>query len=622
MSPRRLPPLLVALLVACGTSGTPGTPPGGDLPAIEVVAPDVVPGEDAVDAVDARADIDTAAEVAPEASPDAPVLETVDETAGDLAADDARDAEPTDVEPADCPKAPTFTYACTMDDPASCPGGTCAVKLCLGPKLDPDRWASCSDGTCDPCENATDCPADCATSPDPKAPDLGDPATLTIWVHGFGMNAFGSLDKVVYGSERGCSQFLKFLNEYGENRPCADTPEGAASPIQLSAPEYYGGTPAPWLTPADIAEIDAFPYDTSAAAERYARVIAKFIKWKLASTGAKHVNLACHSMGCMLTRMVLERDLEGLVSDGRIARWFTFSGAIAGARIARLYDNPTVQQYANLLMMGQADFLILNPDFVIDNAAYYDHKSQQGNSPRYRHIFVQHMGGTLPQMNLPGVLKAFSFADVLNPDILPDDGVLFVDDMYFHSQAEGAQFVTKDGTPVASSLALANFDHQDMTYAAPVAMVGAAAFFHHRKVVITLDQVQLTKDPQWQNPANIELELEVRFPWVNATYGKDVLAHATRVSERTAPWWTQKEGETAHPGTLLWGGPVFDQMDAIHLDLKVVETRYYPTAKIFLVGFPTTLAEFHDDVALTDHDVTFTGPDAVATMKVRVYTLY
>ena len=110
-----LPSLLVALLVACGTSGTPGTPPGGDLPATEVVASEVVPGDVVVDAAEARPDVDVAPDGLLEASLDALGPEASDApTADDLVPVDARDAEPTDVAPADCPKAPTFTYACTM----------------------------------------------------------------------------------------------------------------------------------------------------------------------------------------------------------------------------------------------------------------------------------------------------------------------------------------------------------------------------------------------------------------------------------------------------------------------------------------------------------------------------
>jgi hypothetical protein len=66
---------------------------------------------------------------------------------------------------------------------------------------------------------------DCGVTHDPAVPVLDDPRTITVWVHGFGMNAFGALDKIVYGSERGCGQFLKFLGDYGIDRPCADTPQ-------------------------------------------------------------------------------------------------------------------------------------------------------------------------------------------------------------------------------------------------------------------------------------------------------------------------------------------------------------------------------------------------------------
>ncbi len=623
-------PLLFALLLlagafpcACGGSSTHG-PADPVTDVAPDTPPDLLPNDaddpGAVDRDVPAADpiVDTAAP-SPDPAADSDIPDSEDTLELPPAPDSADD-----VPAPDCPGSKPYDYKCDLQHPDTCPGGICAYALCLGPKLDPDRWATCGDHTCSPCENAFDCPIDCAPAPTLKPPALDDPKTLTVWVHGFGLNAFGSLDKIVYGSERGCSQFLKFLGDYGEARPCADTPEGAASPIQWTAPEYYGGVPAPWLTPADIAELDAFPYDGADALERYSRIVAKFIRWKLASTGATSVNLACHSMGCLITRVVLERDIEGLVSQGRIARWFTFSGALAGARFARLYDNPTVKQYADLVGMSQADYVILNPDFVVDRGAWYDHKPFEGNSPNYHRIFVQHLGGTSPHMSTLGGL---SLADVVNPTVAPDDGVLFTQDMYFHSQAPGGSFVVASGAAEPSSMAFTNQQHVDMTYADTTGMLGAAALFHRRKVVVTLSEVSVIHDLEGfpdMAPADVALEAEVRYPYVLATFGKDVMATEMKVAQRSAPEWPQAEGTVQDPGVTIFGGPVFDAMQTIQLDLRLVEVDNYPTAGIVEIPFkgPELMAEFHGEVPLTDHEFAFEGINAKAKVKVRVVTLY
>ena len=554
-------------------------------------------------------------------TPDAEVAPDAPFAPGDAEEADGATGDTPEV---DCTGPQPFSYQCELTEPDTCPGGICAYKLCLGPKLDPLRWAACGDQACSACENAFDCPVDCAQPTLPQAPDLDAPNTLTVWVHGFGFKAFDALDGMVYGSERGCEQFLAVLGDYGVDRPCADTPEGALAPDQLTAPEYYGGVPADWLTPADVAELDALPYDGPDALERYARIVAKFLRWKLASTGATAVNLACHSMGCLVSRVLLERDLEGLVSSGLIARWFTFSGALAGARFARLYDNPTVQQYADLVHMSQADYVILNPDFVVDRGAWWDHRPFEGNSPNYHRIFVQHLAGTSPHMsNLLGL----SLADLVNPGVLPDDGVLFSDDMYFHAQSAAGAFRTKDGQAVPSSVAFVNYEHEYMTYADTTGMLGAAAFFHHRKVLITLRDVEVIDDLEGfpdLAPAEVALESEVRYPYVLATYGKDVRAGETRVDQRSAPLWQQEQGTVKMAGQTVFGGPVFDGMQTVQLDLRLVEVDSYATYGVLEIPFkdPETMAEFHDEVPLTDHEFTFEGPALRATVRVKVVTLY
>ena len=66
--------------------------------------------------------------------------------------------------------------------------GLCIDALCYPSTSQPQRWALCGNGTCDPCEDALSCPATtCAPPPMliTGKPVYDDPNTMTVFVHGF-----------------------------------------------------------------------------------------------------------------------------------------------------------------------------------------------------------------------------------------------------------------------------------------------------------------------------------------------------------------------------------------------------------------------------------------------------
>lgn len=123
-----------------------------------------------------------------------------------------------------------------------------------------------------------------------------------------------------------------------------------------------------------------------------------YIRHKLDQTGATHVNLACHSYGCLISRYMMENNLLGLAGENRFVRWFTSAGVIAGARLARLYDNDSVREVADLFGIGQGDFVVMNPNFVMDEAATWDHRIRAANSPYLGNMLIHHACGTDPRV--------------------------------------------------------------------------------------------------------------------------------------------------------------------------------------------------------------------------------
>src|SRR5579883_1673251 len=297
------------------------------------------------------------------------------------AARDARSAPPDRAAPIDgslagdldssvpdgaCPPPPVFNYQCDPKNPATCPAGFCIFNQCVAGQFDSHQFDNCGDGVCSLCETAANCPADCGAPPvTTGAKVYDDPNTITVWLHGFTNHTAATLKTTTYGAVMGWGDIGAAAATYGVNRPCGADSQLASAPNQIVGVEYYGAIPPSWMSQQDVMEVEQYPYlGGPTGLQRYGLIVAKFIKWKMAQTGATHVNLACHSMGCLLARYVIENDVEHLASSNVFVRWVTSSGVIAGAQLARLYNNPSIQMFADQIGLAVDDFALMNPDYV------------------------------------------------------------------------------------------------------------------------------------------------------------------------------------------------------------------------------------------------------------------
>jgi hypothetical protein len=568
----------------------------------------------------------------PPQDPDAPPPEDDPGGADDAGATDAP-SDAADGDDPGCQVAEPFDYSCQADQPETCPGGICLQGMCLAPVLDPDRWLDCGDGRCGPCERAETCQADCQEPPVWTGERDHDAAatTLTVWVHGFYNKSPEELPGMVYGQSQGCSGLLGRIQRFGVTHPCGDVEPGASAPDQLAKLEYYGGTPAAWLGPGDVAEIEHYPYDGPAALDRYALILAKFIRHKLSVTGATQVNLACHSMGCLVTRHMLEHDLEGLASERRFARWFTSAGVLAGARLARLYDNPTVQEWAPRLGLELSDFVIMHPDYVQDRTCAWDHRLHEANSPFLGGLILHHAGATDPRIQ---EALGLALLDLNNPGDEPNDGIMYTLDEAFASQSP-AWALSPPGRPPLERPGgnLVYVDHMTLPETDAAALLAAAALFHRRQVRIRLASVELLSDRELQGlngehglpPAEIAAAVRVKYdPYVRDAFGLDVLVHEVRVEHRTAELWTQAEGTSLDPGVVLYQGPLFDDMQALWLELELLEVDWYPRFGVREWAFDIheRLLRFQGSLPLGDHVLELESEYARARLAVEIYDLY
>lgn len=516
-----------------------------------------------------------------------------------------------------------FDYSCDMNNAeATCPGGICALGLCIGPVLDEDRWDFCGNGCCGTCEDETSCPADCVEDDFVADKDYDNQTTISVDVHGWSNTNHSEKQ---YGYDRGCGGMLENMANFGVNRPCSGD-----APNQLVKLEYFGDSPADWLSEQDIEEIEQYPLYTEKTLHRYALITAKFIRHKLEISGATHVNLICHSYGCLISRYMIENNIDNLAAENRFVRWFTASGVLAGARLARLYDNETVQEIADLIGLSQTDFVVMNPDFVKDNAARWDHKIYQANNPYFKNMIIHHASACDPRIEQALNIKLL---DLNNPGDEPNDGIMFSFDTFFHDQKESNRFEAKNGELLKPTLTYEYVDHMAIPDTDASTVLATATLFHKRKVFITISKMQLVDDFEGNlgngsAPAEIILESKVRYnPYILENFNKDVLVHNSQYEYRTPDMLKMYEGETIYPDLTVFEAPVFDEMQHLYLDMELLEVDEYNRMNVH--ELPLGLGDPHDalisysgQIELADGIVPIENENIRLELQIKMVDLY
>ncbi len=632
--------MLVAWILAC-SSPKAATPDQDGLAAADSNADATTAGSDAV--ADAPDDVPAAADATEDVLRDSDFgTDAVGPDAEVTGADASGTDASADVPAGDvgCTIPPPFNYACVTGaiDDCSTSGGACILGLCLAPKEDPHRWDNCGDGTCEPCEH--DCPVDCGSAPTMTgARDLSGDKTISIWVHGFSNQGADKLKALTYGTVSGCGDVLQNTQQFGNLRVCADLPGNDADPNQLVAMEYYGANPPPWMTKQDIADVEKYPYSGGPTGlQRYATILAKFVKWRMTVTGAQHVNMACHSMGCLITREMIENNYEGLAAAQVFSRWFTATGVVDGAQLAWLFNNPTLQKTATQIGLELSDFILMNPDYVWDNAPWWDHKLYDANNPLFKGMLIHHVGATDPRIQQAFNIQLLDVLNVSKND--PNDGIMYTEDEYFHDQDPAVAARSLAGDAVKPTLSYVYADHMVCPGTLNTAVNATTALFHHRKVVITVDSFQLLIDRENHTPfdgeygtppAEVVVESETRFtPYLTTAFPavtQDIIISNDKVAYRTAQMWQQNQGDTTNPHVIVYSGAVFDDQTDLHLDVWLNEADTYPHAGVneLPLDLKATepLVDFHGQVPLVDNS-TFSASTKYGnvTFRVRVFTMY
>ncbi len=356
--------------------------------------------------------------------------------------------------------------------------------------------------------------------------------SVTVFVPGFDPDGAGQHG--VYGADvhRTLADSLAAL----AGLPAADTTGGPIPPNAVCTTDYYGDTPPAWFTAADRSEVELLTAEWGGGVPRYAYIVARFAQHALQRSGADQVNFVSGSFGSLIVRWLIEHDVAGLSHAGRIARWLSIEGVVAGnwaASRGKLVD------LVSLADPQPIDVDDMKYDWVDANV----HAPRtEGDSPFYSAILLGQTAST-DDGGSGGPLSTLMLA---YKDYLPNDGVQAAPDTRFATvTAQSKYFGMAPTTAVMHSQHLA-IKHHTGAYAE------AAAFLTgRRRVTVTLTSARVVnlheiQLPFWDwRPAEVVFQSRVFSPAAAARWGiSDAMSEHLRADAAAPLWRFQTSGET------------------------------------------------------------------------------
>ncbi len=231
--------------------------------------------------------------------------------------------------------------------------------------------------------------------------------TVTIYVHGYSKSGYKK--ESVYGDDS-YDEIVDTITEMTGFSSTSNYDEETYNIIAITP--YYGNIPPTYYTPKDIQDIA----DIGKGIPRYALIIAKYAKHIMQKTGANHVNFLSVSMGSLVTRYLIEKDLAHLASNKKISKWLSLEGVIKG-NIAASADN---------LISLVDNFEKQSIDVAHMSYAWVD-ENLDSHSPYYDDIQIEFESSTNDNAS-NGLLSLWLRA---NQHFEANDGVQVVKDTFF-----------------------------------------------------------------------------------------------------------------------------------------------------------------------------------------------
>ncbi|MEO5618361.1 MAG: hypothetical protein ABIS67_11355 [Candidatus Eisenbacteria bacterium] len=433
----------------------------------------------------------------------------------------------------------------------------------------------------------------------PAAPAMAghDPnRTVTVYIHGF--ESMGADHQGVYGLD--IHEPIEDSLAAMAGLPVADTPGGPLPINAATATTYYGDTAPPYYSAEDRAEIDRLTSAWGGGVPRYAYVVARYAQHVLERSGADQINFVSTSFGSLVVRWLIEKNVAGLAGSGRIARWLTIEGLLAGNWAA-----------SRSALVGYLDFVQPQP-IDVDHMAYdwvntrLHSPRTEGDSPLYAGILIGQVASTDERGNSGGLSALMHSYN----EFSPNDGVQALPDARFETMTAQSRF---HGLP--PTLGLFHVDHLGIKHHAGAYAQAATFITARRRVTVRMTSARVTnlREPQlplWNwTPAEVVFESWAYSPAVQARWGIGDPLSARPKEDATAPLRRfRNAGETQAMAEIVFDDMVLPEETQLRIDLRAAEVDYDPAYGVF----ETATTPYYDDLG--------SGSVVVSTLQTATYT--
>ncbi len=247
--------------------------------------------------------------------------------------------------------------------------------------------------------------------------------SITVYVHGYDKD--GTSYDTVYGYDAYDPMLDKLVEFTGFDTLKTYDPENFTNIVTITP--YYGRTAPDYYTPKDKEDIEKITKMYGGGIPRYAAIVAKYARHVMRITQAEHVNFIGASLGALVVRWIIEKDVENLASQRKILRWLSIEGVIRGNQVA---SNENLVKFVNLIQKQPIDVKHMNYSWI---DKHLHSPKGEAASLYYKDILVSQISST----------RATEPFKWLMPKT-PNDGYQAFKDTYFKTIADNVKFDGKD----------------------------------------------------------------------------------------------------------------------------------------------------------------------------------
>ncbi len=150
---------------------------------------------------------------------------------------------------------------------------------------------------------------------------------ITIYIHGFSKTGYKRAG--VYGESSPIDGDEVIVNFAGFSTEYKGADTNLDDNIIVST-SYYGDQAPDYYTQQDMEDIANVTALYGGGIPRYSLIIAKFVKYIMAESAANRVNLLSVSMGSLVIRWMIEKNLENLSIEDKVSKWLSIEGVVTG----------------------------------------------------------------------------------------------------------------------------------------------------------------------------------------------------------------------------------------------------------------------------------------------------